>query len=194
MIRTRFAVAALAVALVTQGASAQLVTNGGFENGGDPPNGWSLTPGACYTSAYNSHPHTGTYALTSGPVSGTCTVSQSIATTPGAQYTFSFWLAQFEFDTPNSFDARWNGVSVYSLVDAPAFDYFKQTFAVVATGASTNIEFVIRHDSYYYYVDDVSVERMEAGPLSTVPEPSTYALLAAGLLGIVAVRRRRRIV
>lgn len=161
------------------------MVNGGFET--SSLSGWTLTGSNCSTGVTAGAGHTGNYGLRSGPVAGTCSVSQSFATTAGQQYTFSFWVQNLDGGVPNSFDARWDGASVYSTVNSPAFGFTQQLFTVTASAPITTIAFVVQHDPSWYTLDDVSVSAV-----STVPEPSTYALMAAGLLGIVAARGRRR--
>lgn len=41
-------------------------------------------------------------------------------------------------------------------------------------------------------VNDLRIGQLAAGPGPVVPEPSTYALMATGLAGLAAIRRRRR--
>ena len=187
MIRIRISAAVLALAVTSLRAEAQeLVTNGGFETGSF--SGWNLA-GNCstFTDVFSAGPqHSGTYGAASGPIGSTCTISQDLATTVGQQYTFSFWVRNLSEGT-NSFQALFGAQSVYSVSNSAAFAYTEQFFAVTATSVNTTIAFVIRHDPSRYYFDDVSVVAAN----TTVPEPSTYALMAAGLLGIVAARRRR---
>src|SRR6187455_2463924 len=165
MVRFRLASAALALALFAHPAGAQLVANGDFEHG--TLLGWTLTGANCATGVVTANAHTGSYGLRSGPVSGTCEISQSIATNPGMQYDFAFWVQNLSGSGPNSFDARWDGMSVYSTLNAPLFGYTEQMLRVTATAPASTISFVVRHDPSWYTLDDVRV-----AAVSTVPEPS----------------------
>lgn len=179
--------AALIVALA--GFSAPLhaqVVNGGFETG--DLTGWNTAGNCSFTGVTSGGgQHSGLSAMFAGPIGSTCTISQSVATTIGQQYTFSFWVMN-EGAGSNSFEALFGGVSQVSMTNAAPFNYTQQSFNVTATGASSTIAFVIRHDPSFYYVDDVSLTSAN----TTVPEPSTYALMAAGLAGLGLAAKRRR--
>jgi hypothetical protein len=67
--------------------------------------------------------------------------------------------------------------------------YFAGYFGTYAVGAGSQISFAVtsNHSSLsYLYLTPTSVQ------ISTVPEPSTYAvLLGSGVLGLAVLRRRR---
>ena len=88
-------VACLLIASVSP-SLANLVTDPGFEScpTNPPPPGWSGT-GGCDTIA-----HTGSW---SAGFEGTSTLSQSIPTTAGTMYDFSFWVSSINLITPNQF-------------------------------------------------------------------------------------------
>lgn len=190
--RTRL-IAATVVAVLTlsNSASAQnLVTNGSFETGtfagwtgtgnqslngvGCPGPGPSVTQGSC--SAFF------------GPFGSVGGISQALATTIGTNYTFSFWT-KFDGATPSSFAAIIGGNTVASLANPPAGPYTQQSYAYTATSASTTIAFNFRDDPGFEFLDDVRVVAT-----TVAPEPSTYALMGAGLFAVgFAARRRRRV-
>ena len=97
-----------------------LVTNGGFETG--DLTGWTLNGndglyyGIPQIAVSTAHPHTGTYNAALGPVGSDGTMTQNIPTTPGQQYTFSFWLAN-RGGTPNDLKAKWNGTVEFSVTN-----------------------------------------------------------------------------
>ena len=58
-----------------------------------------------------------------------------------------------------------------------------------ATASLTTLELRLRNDNGFLELDDISVRAV--GAVSAVPEPANLALLGAGLLGMVAARRRK---
>jgi hypothetical protein len=197
MIRLRFAVVAAALAIVgAQSASAQeLVVNGGFEtvtgNATFPdwPAEWSAScPG--FGGIGLNHHHTGTYGAYLG---NGCTLSQTIATTAGQSYNFSFWLRRIAGQT---ISASWNGVQQLFTNDSIAANFIQRSAVVTAVGASSVIEFSSTIGAgNYLSIDDISVQstgETPTAPSTTVPEPSTVALTTAGLLCVAGAARRRR--
>ena len=173
-------------------ASAQIVTNGGFETGDFT--GWTGVGNNGFQGVSTGAAHSGTFGAFFGPVGSTGGIDQTIATTAGDTYTFSFWL-QGDGDQTNSFEADWNGTSVFSLSDAAGQPYTLESFTTTATASSTAIQFLFRDDPGYWDFDDVSGvvdDGPGGGNLSVTPEPATMGLLATGLVGIAGFGRRRR--
>jgi PEP-CTERM motif-containing protein len=167
-------------------ASAELVTNGGFENG---MNSWTLAGQRSYSYIYDAG-HSGNFALWLGSTdpSNPDSASQDLVTIPGATYHFEWYLAVGDPDwagsetTPNEFAALWNGNRIFDQTDMPFSPYQPYGFDVVATGAQTAIEFEAYNVPNFFCLDDVSV--------SLVPEPGSIALLLIGAATFVAVGKR----
>lgn len=183
-------------------AGGNLVANPGFETGDFT--GWTLAGNVDGNTVVapagfdNWLPHSGNFFAALGAVGSDNFMSQSIATTAGQAYTFSWFLGS-DGQLPNDFTALWNGSTVIALSQTPATPgynpdgppaaaYAFYAFTEVATGASTTIQFNSRNDPAYWALDDVSVT---AG---AVPEPSSLVLSSIAVLTLAgyAGRRRRR--
>jgi hypothetical protein len=140
-----------------------LVVNGGFETGDFT--GWIETGSTTYLTVGNTagYVHSGSYGTVLGPYGAVSDLSQNLATTPGANYLLSCWLANPKAGTPNQFFVQWNGATIFNQTNLPALAWTNLQFLVTATGTSTPLQFGFRNDPAYFGFDDVSVT-----PLATV--------------------------
>ena len=178
-------ISALAAAVLLASVTptlANLVTDPGFEScpTSPPPPGWSGT-GFCNVG----FPHTGSFAA---GLENATTLSQSIPTTSGVTYDFSFWVSGFNLSTPDQFIASFGSDQVLNLVNVTPTTYTFEDFMVSATAASTIIAFAgtLSGGEGTWLFDDVSVTAVAA-----VPEPPTLGLFALAALGLAALYRRR---
>lgn len=180
--------------------AGNLVPNCGFEDGvaatwqfSEPP-GSELAVTALPTSA-----HTGRHYLRFSndlPDSPPSSVLAQFATTPGAEYTFSFYLVSNavggEPAATAAFQAFWDGQQVFDLAgQGPNFDsgYARHSVVRTATAARTEVRFEAFNWAASYYLDDVSVT---PAVVAVTPEPATVALVGAGVAALGALARRRR--
>jgi uncharacterized repeat protein (TIGR03803 family) len=137
-----------------------LLTNGSFETGdftgwttGGNFQGTQVVSGPFYSY---SGAQDGNFYVAMGPVSSDGTLSQTLATIPGVQYTISFWFASVG-DSPSDFSVYWNNTPLLSLSNPNTGATWTQfTFTVVATGRDTLL-FSFRDDPAYMALDDVSL-------------------------------------
>jgi hypothetical protein len=188
--------------------AGNLVRNCGFEMdaGGSappvaPPVWVAANPigGGAGVSLASNHVHSGEQAAYFwqrggfGMPSGYGAIRQTLATVPGQTYAIALYAVvpnlyapapDVPEVAPNALRILFGGTTVFEQVltnDAPQLF----TATALATGARTDlaIEGVARVQ--FTAVDDVSV-------VAVVPEPSTFVLLAAGLLGVGSAAARCR--
>lgn len=208
--RTSLLIGMLACFVSAQGA---LITNGSFELGTfvDDGNGtdsflagpttitgwaavgrqvsWIRSPNPWGLSAQDGTHFLDLTGYISGPPFGG--VTQTIATTPGQQYSLSFFLG--------TFTQRWGGPPVSILASAggtsstftvsttsTASTWTPFSMLFTATSANTTITLTGAAGVEYIGLDNVSVDLA-----STVPEPESWALLMLGLGLLCLVGRHR---
>ena len=134
-------------------------------------------------TAFGTSLHSGNFQAVFGPDLDIGSLTQSVATTPGASYTVGFFLAN---TTPlASFSVSWGGSTIFSLTNQSAFGYTEYTFTETASTASTELTFQFFDATNAWLLDDVSVNPAGVG----VPDGgSTVSLLGCALLGLAALR------
>lgn len=178
-------------------ADPNLLTNGGFETGDFT--GWSLsgyvtpclfvgTAGAAWcipTSGIG--PHSGNYTAELGNDTYDASLAQTVATTVGATYELTFYLASQDYGTPsNDFSVYWGGQQIMSQTNLGPFGYTEYDFSgLVANSSSTTMSFAFHNTPSYFALDDVSL-------VDPVPESGTLAGLGLGLAALAAGRRLLR--
>ena len=198
-------------------AQTNLVTNGGFEIGnvqatGLPgqytmatppgPTGWTLSAGGSmsgivadnFTDSNGAHSGNIDIAFTATLLdyqTAVRSISQTITTTPGTQYTLQFWVANPQGGSDNLFQVNWGGTllsltgaNLNSGVVTGGSGWTLISTTVTATSTSTSLVFSGYNQSAGTLLDDVSVV--------AVPEPMAASSLVAGVLGLTIRRRRPR--
>jgi hypothetical protein len=84
------------------------------------------------------------------------TLSQTLQTTVGQQYTLSFWLANETSDPNDDFTVTWDGTTLLALTNAPAQGYTEYTYVVTGTGSDV-LEFAAQQNPSQWNLDSVSV-------------------------------------
>lgn len=192
-----FCSAAFSLAAFVPSAQAQIV-NGGFETGTsttappwtfvDPSNFTGFGSDAAFANSGSRYAFLGA-SPTSGNPSGIGTLSQTFNTIVGVVYQISFFLANDGGTPPNSFVAMFNGISFFTLApNSPGFGYTQFGGLVTATGASSTLSFQYRNDADFFRLDDVTVNRANAVPDSSL---GWLALPTLGLLCFVHYRGRK---
>jgi Protein of unknown function (DUF642) len=92
----------------------------------------------------------------------TSTISQTVATTPGDQYSLSFNLANPVSGTPNFFNVTFSNSSFRFTNFGTAFGWPQFVLTTVATSNQTQLSFTFRNDPSYWFLDNVNVQQREA--------------------------------
>ena len=159
-------------------SGGNLVADGGFENGTNFSPWWSVSGEVADYPRIDDYPpyaHTGNdYADIGG--SGANSISQTLSTTPGANYDVSIWLANL--DDPSAWQVTF-GTNILFSGNVPLEPYTLYETNVQAAGASTilTISYVSGTPSPLH-VDDISVIETNA---SSEPPPTTTTNLYTGL-------------
>ena len=193
--RKIFCIAALFCAAAWN-ANANQVADPGFEASADGPGphpfsaSWvNIDPsGFSGVGGDSAFAHSGNNYAFLGATPGTGSLNQSFSTVAGQAYSLSFWLANditAGLPSGNSFRVLFNGIQVFTLTNSGAFSYTQFGANVVATGATSSLEFIYNHNNDFWRLDDVNVSVPEA--FSTI----WLALPAFGALGLLHFSRAR---
>ncbi len=163
------------------------VGNGGFETGdftdwafaGDPNSSFALPGDATDIAGQQALPgqadiqfvHSGIYGAYLGESNIIGTLTQNVPTTAGQRLQVSYWLTcvpDNASDTiPNEFVAKWNGATLFTAMNMPAFGWTNMQYVVSATGTSGTLEFDFNEVPGGIGLDDITVQPIPVPVLSS---------------------------
>jgi len=204
---------AAVLAGASTGASAAIVTNGGFEDGLGAGNGWTVinltgttpgngiqlatTDGVANSTGYGDivPSYEGTKAAFFVDDNAIQSLSQFVSLQGGTTYSLNFALFGTESGASNPFDFRLTesvGLFTFSntdtSIDVPVGEWtaYSYTFTAPITSSFYILNFGFRSGATP--AKDVLLDGVS---ITAVPEPSTWAMMIGGL-GLVGVALRRR--
>jgi hypothetical protein len=137
--------------------------------------------------------------LLDGDNSGPDSLTQTLATTAGQKYTISFWANS---DVANSLSVSFGGAAVSGMPTSVPQNGFpgsdplsNSSFFVLLTGTATAVssstDLTITGTAFPTLTSGVSIE-IDDVSVASVPEPSTFLLLAIGAIGVFGYACRRK--
>jgi hypothetical protein len=184
IVRSSFIATSLGLLGFSIPAHANTIVNPGFETGN--LTGWTCT-GVCEAEGYIVH--AGSSAM-SGHGNSWSTLSQTIATTPGTLYDFSFWSAEDFASGGKLLEYSLDGANPVSVAGTLSFSQTAASFVAGGSSATISFLFVAANGAGIWIIDDVSV----SPSVSTTPIPAALPLLATGLgvLGLLGWCKKRK--
>lgn len=203
MSNTRIAAIALCLAAPFAAHAGELIVNGSFEDPGVNAGTWSIlknmpgwTASGSGIEVRNGVAGTTPFGnnfveLDTHHANSNSWMAQTVTTDIGKRYTLSYHYSPRAGVAGNSNDitVSWNGIALTTNAGSGVgnSNHVWQMFShtVKGTGSDT-VSFMAGglQDTYGGSIDNVSL-------MAAVPEPGTYALLAAGLAAVGFVARRR---
>ncbi len=110
---------------------------------------------------------------------------QTVAVTPGTDYTFSAWIANWTSFASASLNIAVDGASIGTF-SAPTSSAWSLRSLSWNSGASTSVTLSINPTSFFQPGDDVAIDDIA---LTAIPAPGAGAVL---VLGAARLLRRRR--
>lgn len=163
-------------------ASANIVTNGGFETGSFQ--GWSLVgaPNQYFDVGGSFAAHSGSYGMFFADLqSANNAFYQTVPTSAGQTYELAFWVKDLT-NGQDTLHIDFEGQSVFNLspVNQPELQWTPYLLQVTATQNGSELRISGYDAPGAIYVDDLS--------LTAVPEPATLTL--AAIFPALILRRR----
>ena len=184
--------ASVAAIIPCAGIVGNLVSNCSFEDGAGFQGGWSdLSPVnndyEALGSAFGITPADGSYIAAFGDYANNPgTLSQTLATTAGQDYSITFDFAELGGNN-NSLKLEFGGTTLATMNNISNTTSTEVAYDVTASSSSTVLEFLGGSDPYYVFVDNASVVAV-----ASAPEPADWLLMASGLLTVGVLRRKLR--